>query len=137
MAVAGRRIPSWDTTSPACRVSTRGAKMHVRLPAISARRIRRRNSSLLPENIGPQTTSSQPQPSGTGGIPEAYAGDSGGRPPVGRLALEVVQRVRVRPVRLDRPDLAREAAVLAAVRVPARVEHDPAAVRRPVAHAVA
>ena len=38
----------------------RGLKMITRWPAISARRRRRIISSLLPENIGPQITSSQP-----------------------------------------------------------------------------
>src|SRR5438477_3295027 len=38
--------------------------MSARWPAISARRRRRMSSSLLPLNIGPQTTSSQPPRSG-------------------------------------------------------------------------
>src|SRR5213078_947720 len=38
----------------------RGFTISTRCPAISARRSRRSNSSLLPLNIGPQTTSSQP-----------------------------------------------------------------------------
>src|SRR3954468_10434138 len=38
----------------------RGLTISTRCPAISARRRRRINSSLLPLNIGPQTTSSQP-----------------------------------------------------------------------------
>src|SRR6476469_10304586 len=42
----------------------RGLTINARLPAISARRSRRINSSLLPLNIGPQTTSSQPPRSG-------------------------------------------------------------------------
>src|SRR2546423_14723566 len=42
----------------------RGFTISARWPAISARRRRRINSSLLPLNIGPQTTSSQPPRSG-------------------------------------------------------------------------
>src|ERR671919_11053 len=38
----------------------RGLTINTRWPAISARRRRRISSSLLPLNIGPQTTSSQP-----------------------------------------------------------------------------
>src|SRR5436189_6437111 len=38
----------------------RGFTISTRCPAISARRSRRISSSLLPLNIGPQTTSSQP-----------------------------------------------------------------------------
>src|SRR5215831_8810526 len=38
----------------------RGFTISTRCPAISARRRRRISSSLLPLNIGPQTTSSQP-----------------------------------------------------------------------------
>src|SRR5690349_22923543 len=38
----------------------RGLTISARWPAISARRRRRISSSLLPLNIGPQTTSSQP-----------------------------------------------------------------------------
>src|ERR1700758_2560924 len=38
----------------------RGLTISTRCPAISARRRRRISSSLLPLNIGPQTTSSQP-----------------------------------------------------------------------------
>src|SRR5213595_3583357 len=38
----------------------RGLTISTRCPAISARRRRRMSSSLLPLNIGPQTTSSQP-----------------------------------------------------------------------------
>src|ERR1700756_2072890 len=38
----------------------RGFTISTRCPAISARRRRRSSSSLLPLNIGPQTTSSQP-----------------------------------------------------------------------------
>src|SRR5579871_2009458 len=37
-----------------------GLTINARWPAISARRSRRTSSSLLPLNIGPQTTSSQP-----------------------------------------------------------------------------
>src|SRR4051812_10817643 len=47
------------------RSSIRGFTISVRWPAISARRRRRISSSLLPLNIGPQTTSSQPPRSGT------------------------------------------------------------------------
>src|SRR5438445_6023689 len=46
------------------RLSIRGFTISARCPAISARRRRRINSSLLPLNIGPQTTSSQPPRSG-------------------------------------------------------------------------
>src|SRR5579864_2813922 len=42
----------------------RGLTMRAFCPAISARRSRRISSSLLPLNIGPQTTSSQPPRSG-------------------------------------------------------------------------
>src|SRR5581483_1473371 len=42
----------------------RGFTISARCPAISARRRRRISSSLLPLNIGPQTTSSQPPRSG-------------------------------------------------------------------------
>src|ERR1700756_2314013 len=42
------------------RLSIRGFTISARCPAISARRRRRMSSSLLPLNIGPQTTSSQP-----------------------------------------------------------------------------
>src|ERR671935_2443489 len=41
-----------------------GLTISARCPAISARRRRRISSSLLPLNIGPQTTSSQPPRSG-------------------------------------------------------------------------
>src|SRR5438309_9512297 len=43
----------------------RGLTISARWPAISARRSRRMSSSLLPLNIGPQTTSSQPPRSGS------------------------------------------------------------------------
>src|SRR5439155_11315308 len=46
------------------RSSIRGFAISARCPAISARRSRRMSSSLLPLNIGPQTTSSQPPRSG-------------------------------------------------------------------------
>src|SRR3954465_15508495 len=42
----------------------RGLTISARCPAISARRSRRMSSSLLPLNMGPQTTSSQPPRSG-------------------------------------------------------------------------
>src|SRR3954454_21415667 len=42
----------------------RGFTISARWPAISARRSRRMSSSLLPLNMGPQTTSSQPPRSG-------------------------------------------------------------------------
>src|SRR6266404_5976263 len=48
----------------------RGLTISARWPAISARRRRRISSSLLPENIGPQTTSSQPPRSGNNRITE-------------------------------------------------------------------
>src|SRR6185312_2331061 len=46
----------------------RGFTISARWPAISARRRRRISSSLLPLNIGPQTTSSQPPRSGNNRI---------------------------------------------------------------------
>src|SRR5215469_1230975 len=59
------RAPAWLTTCPmSYRLSRRGFTISARCPAISARRRRRISSSLLPLNIGPQTTSSQPPRSG-------------------------------------------------------------------------
>src|SRR5579884_913680 len=53
--------PAWLTTWPMSYLSSiRGFTISARCPAISARRRRRISSSLLPLNIGPQTTSSQP-----------------------------------------------------------------------------
>src|SRR3989442_15283487 len=53
--------PAWLTTCPmSYRLSSLGLTISARCPAISARRRRRMSSSLLPLNIGPQTTSSQP-----------------------------------------------------------------------------
>src|SRR3954468_17702143 len=46
----------------------RGFTISARWPAISARRSRRMSSSLLPLNIGPQTTSSHPPRSGNNRI---------------------------------------------------------------------
>src|SRR5438128_7225158 len=46
----------------------RGFTISARWPAISARRSRRISSSLLPLNMGPQTTSSQPPRSGSNRI---------------------------------------------------------------------
>src|SRR5204863_1825563 len=46
----------------------RGFAIRARWPAISARRRRRMSSSLLPLNMGPQTTSSQPPCSGNNRI---------------------------------------------------------------------
>src|SRR3954454_17423204 len=46
----------------------RGFTISARWPAISARRSRRMSSSLLPLNMGPQTTSSQPPRSGNNRI---------------------------------------------------------------------
>src|SRR5713101_4516900 len=66
-ATATARIfaPAWLTTWPMSkRSSMRGLTIKTRCPAISARRSRRMSSSLLPLNIGPQTTSSQPPRSG-------------------------------------------------------------------------
>jgi hypothetical protein len=55
------RSPACETTAVASkRSSITGLKMTTRCPVISARRSRRIISSLLPENIGPQMTSSQP-----------------------------------------------------------------------------
>src|SRR6478736_3735628 len=60
-ATALIRAPAWLTTwAMSYRLSMRGLTISARWPAISARRRRRINSSLLPLNIGPQTTSSQP-----------------------------------------------------------------------------
>src|SRR3954454_8551808 len=60
-ATARIRAPAWLTTWPMSkRLSIRGLTIRTRWPAISARRRRRISSSLLPLNIGPQTTSSQP-----------------------------------------------------------------------------
>src|SRR5215475_1482312 len=60
-ATARMRAPAWLTTcAMSKRLSMRGFTISTRCPAISARRRRRISSSLLPLNIGPQTTSSQP-----------------------------------------------------------------------------
>src|SRR5690348_13627291 len=60
-ATARMRAPAWLTTWPmSYRLSSCGLTISARCPAISARRRRRISSSLLPLNIGPQTTSSQP-----------------------------------------------------------------------------
>src|SRR6476660_2179121 len=60
-ATALIRAPAWLTTwAMSYRLSMRGLTISTRWPAISARRRRRISSSLLPLNIGPQTTSSQP-----------------------------------------------------------------------------
>src|SRR6478609_873069 len=60
-AIALIRAPAWLTTwAMSYRLSIRGLTISARCPAISARRRRRISSSLLPLNIGPQTTSSQP-----------------------------------------------------------------------------
>src|SRR5690242_20156169 len=60
-ATARMRAPAWLTTwAMSYRLSMRGLTISTRWPAISARRNRRISSSLLPLNIGPQTTSSQP-----------------------------------------------------------------------------
>src|SRR5712691_346305 len=72
-ATATARIfaPAWLTTWPMSkRSSMRGLTIKTRCPAISARRSRRMSSSLLPLNIGPQTTSSQPPRSGNKRITE-------------------------------------------------------------------
>src|SRR6476619_7241417 len=64
-ATALIRAPAWLTTwAMSYRLSIRGLTISTRCPAISARRRRRISSSLLPLNIGPQTTSSQPPRSG-------------------------------------------------------------------------
>src|SRR5690242_8445457 len=64
-ATARMRAPAWLTTwAMSYRLSIRGLTISARWPAISARRSRRISSSLLPLNIGPQTTSSQPPRSG-------------------------------------------------------------------------
>src|SRR5215469_15988002 len=65
------RAPAWLTTCPmSYRLSRRGFTISARCPAISARRRRRMSSSLLPLNIGPHTTSSQPPRSGKSLITE-------------------------------------------------------------------
>src|SRR3954468_13185815 len=56
-----------------------GLTMSARWPAISARRRRRISSSLLPLNMGPQTTSSQPPPFGCVLITIGEANGWGGR----------------------------------------------------------
>ena len=75
----------------------RGLKMTTRWPAISARRRRRIISSLLPENIGPQITSSQPPcwggmritvPEGTTRIGQTVFPLSGGEGACARTASE-------------------------------------------------
>src|SRR6478672_13350178 len=64
-ATALIRAPAWLTTwAMSYRLSMRGLTISARWPAISARRRRRISSSLLPQNIGPHTTSSQPPPRG-------------------------------------------------------------------------
>src|SRR5246127_1260226 len=64
-ATARIRAPAWLTKGPmSYRLSMRGFTISTRCPAISARRRRRISSSLLPLNMGPQTTSSQPPWSG-------------------------------------------------------------------------
>src|SRR6185437_14722736 len=68
-ATARIRAPAWLTTwAMSYRLSMRGFTISARWPAISARRRRRISSSLLPLNIGPQTTSSQPPRSGNNRI---------------------------------------------------------------------
>src|SRR3954451_6942515 len=57
----------------------RGLTISARWPAISARRRRRLSSSLLPLNMGPQTTSSQPPPFGCVLITIGEANGWGGR----------------------------------------------------------
>src|SRR5262249_8763851 len=81
--------PAWLTTWPmSYRLSSRGFTISARCPAISARRRRRMSSSLLPLNIGPQTTSSQPPRSGTSLITDAtLMGRSDGLLPVLDLVL--------------------------------------------------
>jgi hypothetical protein len=61
-AVTARIVaPPCETTWPTSkRSSTAGLTINARRPAISARRRRRISSSLLPQNIGPHTTSSDP-----------------------------------------------------------------------------
>src|SRR6476469_6143632 len=58
-----------------------GFTIRARWPAISARRRRRMSSSLLPLNIGPQTTSSQPPPFGCVLITIGEANGWAGRDP--------------------------------------------------------
>src|SRR5689334_23664501 len=61
--------PACETTWPmSYRSSICGLTISARCPAISARRSRRMSSSLLPLNIGPQTTSSHPPRSGNNRI---------------------------------------------------------------------
>ena len=64
--VEGMVLRSWLTTSlSAYRVSVAGLNNSSGRLAIWARRMRRSNSSVLPENMGPQTTSSRPSPAGS------------------------------------------------------------------------
>src|SRR5690349_22628292 len=63
--LAPARLTTWPRSK---RSSSRGFAISARWPAISARRSRRISSSLLPLNIGPQTTSSQPPRSGNNRI---------------------------------------------------------------------
>ena len=65
---SGRATASDGKSSPACdarrsgpwRVSSAWLMTTTRRPAITARRTRRSSSSVLPANIGPQTTSTRP-----------------------------------------------------------------------------
>src|SRR5690349_16723778 len=120
--LAPARLTTWPRSK---RSSSRGLTISARWPAISARRSRRMSSSLLPLNIGPQTTSSHPPRSGnnriTGGsllsaldglegpAGEEPQADDPERPPVldHRQVAEVVvehdlRRVLDRRLRLDR-----------------------------------
>src|SRR5205807_4710376 len=89
-ATALIRAPAWLTTWPmSYRLSSRGFTINTRCPAISARRRRRMSSSLLPLNIGPHTTSSQPPALGKSLITE---GSLRRRPDGLRRVLELVLR---------------------------------------------
>src|SRR6266496_3197728 len=101
----------------------RGFTISTFCPAISARRSRRMSSSLLPLNIGPQTTSSQPPRGGvflitcrtiTGrsdGMAQGFSADVVLEPRLARLRLqerdparaEVFVELELDPVDLVRP----------------------------------
>ena len=72
-----RRLPACETTSVSpWRSSRLGLNSSGDSWAISARRMRRSNSSLLPENMGPQMTSSEPPRAGRKGITARSLGPS-------------------------------------------------------------
>src|SRR6188472_2815856 len=85
------------------RLSIRGLTISARRPAISARRRRRISSSLLPLNIGPHTTSSQPPARGCVLITRekltARADDASGAPDVRVRVPRLEPEPPVEPVR--------------------------------------